>query len=260
MARMRSAATRQAQQDAAAAHAAEVHREAQRAERRRRGVVGGGVVLVALVLLLGIGYAVQSGRDTTGQVTQAPRGAVDDHALARGPADAPVTVTVYEDFMCPFCGQFEAASAGMLTDRAEEGEVRVEYRVVSFLDDYSEGTEYSTRATSALGVVLEEAGGAAALRFHDLLFEHQPEEGTEGLADAELVDLAVRAGADPAAVRGPIEDRRFEPWVVDASEAASRADVTSTPTVLVDGDPVGGAGIEELVANLDRRVARRLPD
>ena len=254
MAKRKSQATREAQRQANAERAAAVLEEQRKQERRRRNRTIAVAVGVVLVLMLGIGYAVQSFRDTTGQAATPPAGAVDDYALAVGSADAAATVTVYEDFMCPFCGQFEAASREMLAEQVDAGDVRVEYRVVSFLDRYSNGTEYSTRAMNALGVVLDTSGVEVADRFHELLFENQPAEGTDGLSDDELVDLAVEAGADEAQVRGPVQDRVFEQWVVNATSAASEAGVSQTPTVMVDGEPLEATTIDGLVTELDQRL------
>ena len=254
MAKRKSQATREAQRQANAERAAAVLEEQRKQERRRRNRTIAVAVGVVLVLMLGIGYAVQSSRDTTGQAATPPAGAVDDYALAVGSADAAATVTVYEDFMCPFCGQFEAASREMLAEQVDAGDVRVEYRVVSFLDRYSNGTEYSTRAMNALGVVLDTSGVEVADRFHELLFENQPAEGTDGLSDDELVDLAVEAGADEDQVRGPVQDREFEQWVVNATSAASEAGVSQTPTVMVDGEPLEATTIDGLVTELDQRL------
>jgi protein-disulfide isomerase len=254
MAKRKSRATRDAERQEVSARAAAVMAEQRKQERRRRNRVVAIVVVVVLGLLLGIGYAVQSSRDTTGQVASAPSGVVDEYAVPRGSDDAPVTVTIYEDFMCPFCREFEAASRETLDQAVDAGDARVEYRVLSFLDRASNGTEYSTRAMNALGVVLDTAGADTAIQFHNLLFENQPAEGTDGLSDDELVDLAVEAGAARSDVAGPIEDRRFAQWVVNATNAANQAGVSSTPTVLVDGEPLSGATIDDLVAQLDERI------
>lgn len=254
MASRKSNATRRAEQLAARERAAAVRREQERAERRRRSLVIGGVVAVVLTLLLGIGYAVQSSRDSTGQVASAPSGVVEEYAVPRGDPDAPVTVTVFEDFMCPFCGDLEEASSELLTDRVEAGDVQVHYRVVAWLNRFSEGSDYSTRAMNAVGVVLDTAGQDAAARMHDLLFEEQPEEGTEGLTDDRLVELAVEAGADEEAVAGPIRDRKFEQWTENASDEASKDGVAQTPTVLVDGEVVEFETIDELVERMDAAI------
>ena len=114
--------------------------------------------------------------------------------MPAGKASAPVTVTVYEDFMCPFCGQFEAATRAKLQAGIDAGKVQVQYHVLNFLDA-APPPSYSTRAANALAVVLDTSGPEVAKKFHDLLYENQPAEGSAGLSDAQLVDYAVQAGA-----------------------------------------------------------------
>lgn len=254
MSSKKSNATRRAETLATHEKAAAVRKEQERAERRRRNVVVGIAIAVVLLLVGGIGYAVQSFRDATGETAAPPAGITDTYALRRGDADAPVTVTVYEDFMCPFCGQFEAASRDSLDQLVESGDAKVEYRVISFLDRASNGTDYSTRAMNALAAVLDTAGADAALAFHDKLYEHQPEEGSDGLSDDLLVQYAVEAGADEAQVRTPIEDRAFETWVGNATDAASKDGVASTPTVQVDGTTIEYRTTDELVTKLQQAV------
>ncbi|RYU13036.1 DsbA family protein [Nocardioides iriomotensis] len=254
MSKKKSNATRRAETLATREKAAAVRREQERAERRRRNVVVGIAVFVVLLLVGGIGYAVQSSRDATGETAAPPSGITDEYALVRGDAGAQVTVTVYEDFMCPYCGQFEAASRDTLDSLVDSGDVKVEYRVISFLDRASNGTDYSTRAMNALGAVLDTAGTDAALAFHDKLYEHQPAEGSDGLSDDQLVKYAVESGAAEATVRAPIEDRAFEGWVVNATDAANKDGVSSTPTVQVDGTTLEYTTTDELVTELQKAV------
>ncbi len=211
------------------------------------------LVATGLVAALVLGFAMQSSRDTSGQESATPSGVVSSYAVPAGAADAPVSVTVYEDPMCPFCGAFEKAARAELADDVAAGRLRMEYHVMSFLDGAST-TDYSSRAANALAVVLDSAGPEVASRFHDLLFENQPVEGSAGLTDERLVALAVQAGADEAEVRGPIESGRFAQWVVNVNDAASREGVRSTPTVLVDGKPVSGSTIEDLVDKVQDAV------
>jgi protein-disulfide isomerase len=258
MSKKKSNATRRAENLAAAERAAAVRREHEAKERRRRTLVVTAVVIAVLALLLAVGYAVQSSRDTTGQATTPPEGVAEKYAVPRGEDGAPVTVTVFEDFMCPFCGDFEAASEPVLARYVDSGDVQVHYRVISFLDRASSGAEYSTRAMSAIGVVLDTSGREVAGRFHDLLFENQPEEGTDGLSDDELIDLAVETGATRDRVAGPIEQRKFEQWVRNATDAANQAGVSSTPTVMVDGERLDATTIDGLVTELDDSVRAAL--
>ena len=104
--------------------------------------------------------------------------------------------------------------------------------------------------------MLDASGPEVAKAFHDLLFDNQPsEEGPFPSAD-DLVDLAVEAGATEADVRPGIEDMAFEGWVDAADEAASKAGVNGTPTVLVDGESrPSGQTIDDIAAG-DGRFGR----
>jgi protein-disulfide isomerase len=254
MSNKKSNATRRAENLAASERAAAIRKEQERKERRRRTVVITAVIGVVLALLLAAGYAVQSSRDTTGQASTPPTGVVDKYAVPRGQDSAPVTVTVYEDFMCPFCGDFEGESRSVLKKYVDAGDVQVQYRVLSFLDRASSGTEYSTRAMSALGVVLDTSGAEVAGKFHDLLYDNQPAEGSNGLSDDQLIELAVQAGANKDDVSGPIRSVRYEQWVKNATDDASKLGVTSTPTVLVDGKKLEFSTIPELLDQLTSAI------
>jgi len=253
MTKKRSTATRRADSEAAATRAAEIRAHQERAERRRRTLVVGGVVVAVLLLVLGIGYAVQSSRDTTGQVASTPSGA-SGFGIPVGQSSAPVKVTVYEDFMCPFCGQFEAASRTAFDRAVAAGKLQVTYHVLNFLDR-SSSTEYSSRAANAMAVVLDASGPDVAKKFHDLLFQNQPAEGSAGLSDAKLTALAVRAGADQQQVATPIKDRAFEKWVTNVTDQSSKDGVNSTPTVLLNGKKVTFTTTDGLVAKLEKAVA-----
>jgi protein-disulfide isomerase len=253
MSRKKSTATRRAESQAAASRAAAIRAAQERQERRRRSLVVTAVGVLVLAVVLVIGYVVQSSRDTAGQAATAPSGVVGGYAVPAGPSTAPVKVAVYEDFLCPFCGQFEAASRDALEKQVEAGQVQIQYHVVNFLDR-SSTTEYSTRAANALAVVLDTSGPEVAKRFHDLLFEHQPEEGSAGLSDARLVAYAVQAGATKSAVQPGITDRTYEQWVNNVNDQASKDGVNQTPTVKVDGKTVEYKTIDELVAKVEKAV------
>ena len=219
--------------------------EQRRRERRRSFLLIGGVV-AAMVLIIGGGFLVQSLRDTSGEVGAVPANATNDYAVAIGQPSAPQKVVIYEDFLCPFCMELESRTRDDLTRLAEDGTAYVEFRPFNLL-----GTDYSIAAANAFAVVLDQSGADTAKKLHDLLYENQPSEQGP-FPDADwLVQKAVEAGADEAAVREPIEDLAFKQWVVNATDAASRAGINSTPTVLVNGEKFSdGQTVDELAANL----------
>jgi len=181
-----------------------------------------------------VGVVVQAGRDKVPTDAVAPGGVTDGYAVVRGHADAPVTVTVYEDFQCPFCREYETALSPTLTRDVDAGDIKVEYRPLAFLDDAS-STDYSSRALETAACTLELSGVKRFVSLHALLFENQPEEGGAGLSDSELADLAAQAGADKQAVEKCQSADTYTDWVKVATNEASKDGINATPTYLVDG-------------------------
>jgi protein-disulfide isomerase len=250
MTKRRSTATRKAESQAAAQRAAAIRKEQERRERRRRTLlVVAALAVVAVVATLVVSYVGRSGGPST-----SPAGAVATYAVPAGPASAPVKVAVYEDFMCPFCGQFEAATRTMLQKQVDAGKVQLQYHVVNFLDR-SSSTQYSTRSANALAVVLDTSGPKIAKNFHDLLYEHQPAEGSAGLSDGQLLAYAVQAGAARSAVSAGISKRTYQTWVDNGRDSASKDGVVATPTVKVNGTTLTGTTIDQLVGQVEKAVA-----
>ena len=213
-----------------AERAAAMRREQESRERRRRTLMVAGVVL-GMVLIVAAGFLINRARDTSADV-DAPAAGSSEYGLVIGDASAPRDLVIYEDFLCPVCGELEQRTSEELAQLAEEGKVRVEYRPFELLGRFG---DYSQRSTAAFAVVLEESGPEVALRFHDLLFADQPSEEGPFPDDAALIELAVEAGAEEEDVAEGIETGAGESWADAATEEASAAGVNSTPTVLLDG-------------------------
>lgn len=232
---------RAAAQAERAARAKAALEEQKRAERRRLLITVGAVV-AALVVVVGIGWAFTASRDDSADVDAAAAGQ-SDYGVTVGDPDAPHQVVIYEDFLCPFCGELEAASNEEFTRLADEGKVFVEYRPFVLLDGIG---PYSLAATNAFAVVLEESGPEVAKEFHDLLYADQPAESGPFPDDQWLIDKAVEAGADEADVSAGITGLEQQDWAEAATQQAVDSGVQSTPTVLLDGEPVQAGSVDEI--------------
>jgi len=167
-----------------------------------------------------------------------------------------VVVEVYFDFMCPWCGKFDAANSGELEALAADEGVTVVYKNIAFLDGNSQGTFYSTRAANAAATVAAEAPELYT-DFVTALYANQPAEGTEGLKDAKIAEIATEVGvpqdvvdAFTETVDGTFEVgsddatesrdgtwRRYAPFVAATTQQAGEdLGGLSTPTVLIDGE------------------------
>jgi protein-disulfide isomerase len=215
--------------------------ERRKAAKRKEQITRFGLVAGVLVLIIGGYFLVTSlGSD---KPDTAPSGATDSYGMMVGDADAPKEIVVYEDFLCPFCGQLEKTVRDKLDAAVEAGEVNVEYRPLPFLERIS---DYSPESANAFAVVLDASGPEVAKAFHDLLFDNQPSEDGPFPSKDDLVDLAVEAGADEADVRPGIEDMAFEGWVTAAGEAASKDGINSTPSVFIDGERAEGQTLADI--------------
>lgn len=233
-----------------AQRAAAFRAEQERKEKRRRILMIGGVAAL-FVLIVGGAILVSV---LNQEEVDAPDAGQGDYGVLIGDADAEHQVVIYEDFLCPICGQLEEGSAEGLAEAAADGKVRVEYRPIAILTRFG---DYSVRSANAFKAVLESAGPEAAKKFHDLLFEDQPTEDDPDshFTDDELVDLAVEAGAVEADVRADIEGLTYEDWVTEATEAAVDANVQGTPTIILDGEQfLEGGNYREIGENLVEAV------
>lgn len=219
------------------AKAAAMRAQAAKAEARRRQLIVGSAVLAVLVLVVGVFVLVQNTRrDSETSDAAIPANLGPKNSIVVGQASAPVTVAVYEDFLCPACLQFEQANGAQLDAWVKAGTVKIEYRPVSILDQKS-STDYSTRALNAAAAVVNSTPSAFPA-FHKALFAEQPPEGGPGLTDQKLIDLAVAAGAPKEAITTAVKDLAYKGWTIRTTEQASKDGLAGTPWVLVNGEEV----------------------
>jgi protein-disulfide isomerase len=215
---------------AAAASQRELLRQAREKEERekkvRRAVTFStlGVVVIGLVVLL-IWVVVPA--------LSKKAAASGSYGLTIGADAAPATVDIYQDFMCPYCGQFERAQASDLKSLVDAGSVKVVFHVMNFLDSSSNGAKYSTRAADAFVTVVKQQP-SAALAFDLALYSNQPKEGTSGLTDAQIADFARSAGVSDAVVATFANQPNLD-FVVKSNQAAFDEGIQSTPTVKING-------------------------
>ena len=222
--------------------AAQLRAEAARREARRRTLWVSLSVAVVLLLVVGVTVVIRQAQHnqavaSAGAPSGTPRNLTTDGGIATGPATTSagkprVVVTMYEDFQCPICREFEAANGAALKAWQQAGIVQLVYHPVAFLDR-SSSTNYSTRAMIAAGSVVDSSPSAFPA-FHGLLYTNQPAEGTAGLPDSQLADLAAQAGANRSTVAADLSSQRFKGWTVQATDAFSQK-YSGTPTVLIDG-------------------------
>ncbi|KJS57324.1 hypothetical protein VM98_01305 [Streptomyces rubellomurinus subsp. indigoferus] len=216
--------------------------QADRSERVRRRVVVGVASAAVLALAAGVAVAVGgsagsgSGAAATGPlVVPANATGTDGTVITYGKADAPHTLTVYEDFRCPFCEKLETTTGKAIQQLADDGTYKIEYHLATFLDN-NLGGKGSRTALAAAGAALNE-GVDKFKAFHDVLYANQPDERSDAFGDVNhLLDLAGKVpGLKTDAFVKAVQEGTYKPWAATVNEEFNKSDVTGTPTVELDG-------------------------
>jgi len=219
------------------ANARRVVEQQKAAERRRRVTIWTSVAVVAVLVIAGlVGWATLSGQEKTdaGKLTT-PSVAVDD-STAFSVGSGPVVVDLYEDFMCPICHQFENTTGPTIKQMVSQNKVTVRYHPVSILDRASNGTEYSTRSAGAAAAA---AVDGKFLQYHDVLYANQPEENSDGLSNAKLIELGKSVGLSDSFATA-VNDKTYDAWVAKVTDTFSSRGYNGTPTIVVAGKQVQG--------------------
>ncbi|ACU72188.1 integral membrane protein [Catenulispora acidiphila DSM 44928] len=216
----------------------------QRRGRRRRQFVIITAVLVVLGAATGVGIAVSTSSSKPVAYSVPTNGSVvadkysdpsgKQTALAYGPADAPHTLTIYEDFRCPICRSLETGSASVYKSYVAAGTLRVLFHPVTLIDANNPGTSGSLWSGAA------SVCAAAAGKFdeyHDALYADQPDETTDGYSDiAKLISVAKQIpGLDSPTFESCVTAGTYKGLVQQNMTDFNTLRLPGTPTLLLDG-------------------------
>ncbi|MBO1332084.1 DsbA family protein [Streptomyces sp. VRA16 Mangrove soil] len=169
--------------------------------------------------------------DATAQLTKLARRDADD-ALAQGRADAPVVLIEYADFACGYCGKFARDTEPALVKKyVDEGTLRIEWRNFPIFGAESEAAARASWAAGQQGRFWQ---------FHAAAYQEGAKE--KGFGADRLDALAREAGVeDLARFRADRDSDAARAAVKKDQDEAYRLGATSTPSFLVNGQPLAGA-------------------
>jgi protein-disulfide isomerase len=202
------------------------------ADRRRNLLIQIG--LTAIVVLLGVGLVlyIVMGADKKPTSGEAKSIRVSSSKLItkEGTTEPKVVVSLYEDFLCPHCGEFEQKFGPTINQLIDSGAIAADYYMVAILDSPSTDN-YSSRAGAAAYCVADESTDAFR-HFHAALYAQQPTETGGNVPDnASLIKTARLAGAG-GSVPDCINKGKYVPMVQGLAQATQ---IQSTPTVKING-------------------------
>lgn len=205
------------------------------------------VVLFAVALVLWIVMSADE-KPTAGE-TKSVRVASNSVITKDGTDEPKAVVSVYEDFLCPHCGAFEAQFGPTINKLIDNGVIAADYYMVGILDR-PQNKNYPSRAGGAAYCVADESVEAFR-RFHAALFAQQPGEmGSTYPDNKRLIEVARQAGAG-GTVPDCINKGIYEDMV---RGLASATDIKSTPSVRINGEDYQYSTPDAFVAKIKEIV------
>lgn len=224
---------------------------AARAARKSRNQV---IITVAVVLVVAaavvVGVVIANNQKNATANSDIPTKAVpagpdipvtrDGATVLVGKDTAKVTLDVYEDFLCPICGQFESAYADQMLDHVKDGSLRVRYHLVNLLNTRSDPPGYSTDSANA-ALCVADADKTKFMPYHASLYGKQPEEGARGYDKDQLVKLGQAMGITSPAFGSCVTSGTYDKAITDAYNQA-----TNTPYLQQESGGQRGFGTPTL--------------
>jgi protein-disulfide isomerase len=186
--------------------------------------------IVVVVLIIGGGIALQAWRTGRAPVVSArpsasatPIRVSDGRPLLLGSDTAPVKITLYEDFHCPHCAEFEEEFGPTITAAQDEGKAAVELYPMSFID------AGSVAAANGMACAAEAGFGQA---YYLGLFANP----TLQWNDQQLIALAsqVSGGGPSDSFRTCVTSRVHADWVASINGVAETNHVDQTPSMFLN--------------------------
>lgn len=199
---------------------ARLEKEQQQAQMRIITTIG--IVILAVVLLAvyqGIQGNAPKKLDLTGQPTL-------------GPADAKVSVIVFEDFKCPVCKMFDST----IYPKIEEKYIntgKIQYGFRNYMVISPDG---DSKTAAIAGECVYNQNKDLFFPFSHLMYRAQGDETTTWATKERILEVAgYVSGINRDELGKCIDEERYKDEVMNDQSIGSNAGVNGTPSVFVNG-------------------------
>ncbi|KAB1501416.1 thioredoxin domain-containing protein [Corynebacterium sp. 320] len=154
------------------------------------------------------------------------------------------TAVIYEDFSCPHCGELAESDHENLLAALNNGDIKVEYRILNFLDDPERRS--SSRAGAAVIDLAKEGNAKGFWNLQQYIFANQVEV-SRTWGNEEMARAVSSYGVDQSIVDGVKSGKNQEAtqsvFQANSDKLSKQAGQVSTPRIFVDDKEI------ELVAD-----------
>jgi len=175
-----------------------------------------------------------------------------------GKESAPVSIIEFGDYKCPNCKNFSQGLVPIIQkELVDTGKAKFYFMNDSFINVDSE------RSAQFAESVFHELGNETFWKFHDLLFEKQPEdpkyEKIDVFTEKFLIDTLKEVANDQdveKVVQHFQSGKSKEAWDKDM-KYVEKLGVTGTPTMFVNGKMFEGKNMDDLIKMVDEAAKEK---
>ena len=187
------------------------------------------VGMILFVVVAGAGAALASNHAIKSASNPSAVETADGYGIGFNPK-APVKVDFYEDFQCPHCRDFESANHIYINKIISDGKIHAVFHPMSFIGNESVLTAAAAACASDQGKFLQ---------LHSALFATQPASENSGTwTNARLIALGNSVGITSNKYADCVNNGQYLDWTKNVEDYAGKANINSTPTILINGTPI----------------------
>lgn len=219
--------------------------------RRQLLIAGGALGTAALAGCLGggsggEGYQLEDGRSDAALDKPAANAPLPDnpgdHTYAlMGSASAP-KITYFGNWKCPACKLFSTDDpralglSQIVTDYVQPGDISLEFRGLAYVGDGSPFLGEDAPRAARAGLAIWNLDPEHYWPYHEYVFSNQPSEEEQWATVENLAILAEEAGVGPIdELKAALGNGEYEDTVKATTDAANKAGVSGTPSLVIDG-------------------------
>ena len=158
-------------------------------------------------------------------------------SAVRGPVDAPVTITEFSDYQCPFCSRAEPLIEEVLKAYPKQVKLVFKNFPLTSIHPYAMGAAQAAVAAGKQGKYWQ---------MHGLLFANQRE-----LSSGKLKEYATQIGLDVPKWEQDMGSPEVASIISDDMKLAAQASVRGTPTFFVNGKQVQARSVDGFKTMID---------
>ena len=157
----------------------------------------------------------------------------------RGKADAPVTLVLFSDFECPWCGKLEPDLAKLL--EANKDKLRIVFKHLPL-------PMHAQAESAAIAAIAAQKQGKF-WEMHDALFQ------TANWSPTSVDEAARKVGLDLQQLKADSNAPDVRMQLMKDKSDAQNADISSTPSLFINGRPARERSLVALQVMIDEALA-----